>query len=199
MRRWFTADLHLGHANIIRYCQRPFADAATMNAELIRRWNETVDDADEVWVLGDVALGTIAETLPLVSELAGRKVLVPGNHDRCWAGHGPKSAEWVPRYHEAGFDAILQGVVPLDFLQDGVGHPARACHFPIEGDSQDEDRFDAFRPTPAPGWLLHGHVHTRWRRNGDQLNVGCDVWDYRPVAEGLVVETLQDRQRAAGS
>ena len=24
---WFTADLHLGHANIIRYCLRPFLSA----------------------------------------------------------------------------------------------------------------------------------------------------------------------------
>ncbi len=195
MRRWFTADLHLGHANIIRYCDRPFADTPTMNAELIRRWNDIVADDDEVWVLGDVALGTIAETLPLIDELAGHKVLVPGNHDRCWAGHGPKAAEWVHRYHDAGFDAILQGVVALDV----GGHPARACHFPIEGDSQDEDRFDGFRPLSAPGWLLHGHVHTRWRRNGEQLNVGCDVWDYRPVAEDVVVETLRERQRPAGS
>ncbi|CAN5521663.1 MAG: metallophosphoesterase [Acidimicrobiia bacterium] len=195
MTRWFTADLHFGHTNIIRYCERPFADAQTMNAELISRWNDLVADDDEVWVLGDVAMGTIAETLPLVGELSGRKVLVPGNHDRCWAGHGPQAAEWVGRYHDAGFDAILQGVVPLEV----GGSPARACHFPIEGDSHDEDRFDSFRPEPAPGWLLHGHVHTRWRRNGEQLNVGCDVWDYRPVAEGVVVETLQDRQRPAGS
>lgn len=27
MTRWFTADLHFGHTNIIRYCERPFADA----------------------------------------------------------------------------------------------------------------------------------------------------------------------------
>lgn len=26
MATWFTADLHLGHRNIIDYCDRPFAD-----------------------------------------------------------------------------------------------------------------------------------------------------------------------------
>ena len=187
MRRWFTADLHFGHENIIRYCGRPFADADEMNGELIRRWNEVVADEDEVWVLGDVALGTIAETLPLVGRLAGHKLLVTGNHDRCWAGNGAKAQRWLQRYHEVGFETIHQGVVSIEV----DGHPARACHFPVHGDSHDEDRFDRFRPPAAPGWLLHGHVHTRWRRDGDQLNVGCDVWDYRPVSEATAASALR--------
>ena len=59
----------------------------------------------------------------------------------------------------------------------------RACHFPYHGDSRDEQRFDHHRPIDDGGVLLHGHVHTRWRVEGRQINLGCDVWDYRPVAE----------------
>ena len=51
MARFWTSDLHLGHANIIRYCRRPFADVDAMNEALIERWNDTVADGDEVWVL----------------------------------------------------------------------------------------------------------------------------------------------------
>ena len=50
---FFTSDLHLGHANIIRYCDRPFANVGEMDAELIRRWNETVGEEDVVYFLGD--------------------------------------------------------------------------------------------------------------------------------------------------
>jgi len=50
MTRWFTADLHLGHANIIRYCDRPYADVDVMDRDLVARWNDTVAPADEVWV-----------------------------------------------------------------------------------------------------------------------------------------------------
>ena len=109
MSTWFTADLHLGHANIIRYCARPFTDVEAMNRALIEQWNEVVDDGDDVWVLGDVAMGKIAETLPLVSELRGRKLLLTGNHDRCWDGHGRRAEGWEERYLDAGFFAIHHG------------------------------------------------------------------------------------------
>ena len=57
--RWFTSDLHLGHTNIIKYTNRPFWTADQMNETLVDRWNAVVGTEDEVWVLGDVALGPI--------------------------------------------------------------------------------------------------------------------------------------------
>jgi calcineurin-like phosphoesterase family protein len=68
--------------------------------------------------------------------------------------------------------------------------PVRACHFPSYGDSHDDDRFADHRPPDDGRPLLHGHVHTRWRVEGRQVNVGCDVWDYRPVSEQRLVEVL---------
>lgn len=44
-----------------------------MNRALIEGWNETVDAADDVWVLGGFALGKINDTLRLASELRGRE------------------------------------------------------------------------------------------------------------------------------
>ena len=32
---FFTADLHFGHANIIRHCARPFASVEDMDAALL--------------------------------------------------------------------------------------------------------------------------------------------------------------------
>ena len=48
---FFTSDLHLGHANIIRYCDRPFANVGEMDAELIRRWNETVGEEVPIFII----------------------------------------------------------------------------------------------------------------------------------------------------
>lgn len=55
-----------------------------MNEALLANWADTVGEDDEIWVLGDVAVGRIAETPPPIASLPGRKHLVPGNHDRCW-------------------------------------------------------------------------------------------------------------------
>ncbi len=36
---WFTADFHLGHKNIIRYCNRPFETVEEMNQAILERLN----------------------------------------------------------------------------------------------------------------------------------------------------------------
>ena len=33
---FYTSDLHLGHANVIRHCDRPFSSADEMDAVLIQ-------------------------------------------------------------------------------------------------------------------------------------------------------------------
>ncbi len=186
MTTWFTSDLHFGHINIISYANRPFDDVEQMDAALRDRWNACVADDDEVWVLGDVAMGRISHTLPLVGGLNGRKLLVAGNHDRCWAGNGWRAAHWTHRYLEAGFAEVHQGSVHLEV----GGHPVLACHFPYRGDSQDADRFVEDRPVDEGLWLLHGHVHSQWRQLDTMINVGVDVWGYRPVSAETLAELI---------
>jgi calcineurin-like phosphoesterase family protein len=183
--RFFTADLHLGHTNIIGYCSRPFRNVAEMNAGLAERWSALVRPDDEVWVLGDVAMGRLPDSLETLRDLPGRKHLVPGNHDRCWPGHRQVRPADRRMYERVGFE-IHDEVVSLEV----AGREVLACHFPVTGDSHDRDRFSAHRPRLPDGtWLLHGHVHQKWRVEGRQVNVGVDVWDYRPVAEAQL-ETL---------
>ena len=190
MARWFTSDLHLGHANIIEYCDRPFADVDEMNRALVERWNRVVAADDEVWVLGDMAMGQIADSLGLVRGLAGRKILLAGNHDRCWFGHAAKRKarvdEWTATYRDAGFDEIHQDSVNLSIGDADVV----ACHFPYQGDSHDADRYSQHRPIDRGRWIVHGHVHNTWRVQGRQINVGVDVWDYQPVAEDTLATIM---------
>lgn len=82
-KTFFIADTHFGEESILRYENRPFADAAEMDEAMIKKWNETVSPQDTVWHLGDFgAEGHEAETL---SRLNGRVLLIKGNHD---AGSG---------------------------------------------------------------------------------------------------------------
>lgn len=186
MTAFFTSDQHFGHQNIIRYCGRPFPDVEAMNAGLIAKWNEVVGPDDAVHVLGDVAMGVREKTLPLVSRLNGHKILYPGNHDRCWYGHGSRGIRREDEYLGVGFEAIRQGPVPMSV----AGRSAILCHLPYQGDSQDEDRFDQFRPVDDGRWLIHGHVHSKWRQLGRMINVGVDVWDFKPVSEANLAELM---------
>lgn len=186
MSTWFTSDLHFGHTNVIAYSSRPFADVDAMNEAIVTRWNERVSPTDTVWVLGDVALGRIADTLPLVKLLNGTKVLVAGNHDRCWAGHGKGVTAWTQNYLDAGFAEIRQGTVQLTIANQRV----LACHFPYRGDSHDIDRYAEARPVDRGSWLLHGHVHDRWRVRGRMINVGVDAWNHAPVSEAQLATLI---------
>ena len=51
MKTLFISDLHLGHANCIRFDNRPWETAEEMDMEIIRRWNRKVRKEDHVYVL----------------------------------------------------------------------------------------------------------------------------------------------------
>lgn len=53
---WFTSDLHLGHTNIIEYCNRPFKSIKEMDDSIIKNINETVDEDDTLFVIGDFCM-----------------------------------------------------------------------------------------------------------------------------------------------
>lgn len=73
---FFIEDLHLDHANTIRYCSRPFSfyDVEEMNKVLVDDWNKEVKDDDMDYFLGTyllvvalnllhIILGTLTEIL----------------------------------------------------------------------------------------------------------------------------------------
>lgn len=89
------ADLHLGHANIIRYCSRPFVfeDCAEMDTVLLRNWNFTVGGQAQVYHLGDLRYGKGAPPLSgYLGQMGGRATFITGNHDEAVPGW-VKSAE----------------------------------------------------------------------------------------------------------
>ena len=55
MTTFFTGDQHFDHANIIRFCNRPFTSVEEMNETIIENWNSIVSNKDDVYCLGDFA------------------------------------------------------------------------------------------------------------------------------------------------
>jgi len=81
MSLWFVSDTHFGHANIIKYSRRPFADVSEMNEVFIRNWNVQVKPEDTVWHLGDFAFMKLSAFQTLLRRLNGKINVVLGNHD----------------------------------------------------------------------------------------------------------------------
>jgi calcineurin-like phosphoesterase family protein len=198
MATWWTSDTHFSHANIIRYANRPFVDVAEMNAELISRWNARVAPGDDVWHLGDLALGhDIQRQVAMTSALNGRRRLVPGNHDRVasFFEGGDQRRRFWPIYEAAGWE-----IQPEQFEHDTDGYRVMVCHFPYRGDSLDSgDRYTAERPLDAGLPILHGHVHTDFAVQGRQYNVGVDVHDYAPVHQDEILSWLRSLTPPDGS
>lgn len=79
---YFTADLHFGHKNIIKYCDRPFEDEIEMDKTIISNWNSVVKDQDTVYVIGDFTKLCDCKTINnYLKQLNGKINLLLGNHD----------------------------------------------------------------------------------------------------------------------
>ena len=80
---WFTADFHLGHANIIRFCNRPFTTVGEMDQAILERLNASVKANDILYFLGDFCMGGHARVVAYRRRIRCQKIFaVPGNHDQ---------------------------------------------------------------------------------------------------------------------
>ena len=82
--KWFTADPHRGHANIIKYCNRPYKNEHHMDKILNYNHNTMVGKDDDVYILGDFSMASKRYRDYLfgqVQQLNGRLHLILGNHD----------------------------------------------------------------------------------------------------------------------
>ena len=172
---YFTSDGHFAHDRIIEYCGRPFSDVNHMNESLIANWNEVVSPEDTVFHLGDTCMGQAEEWHKYIKRLNGYKILVLGNHDR--------KAEFMVN---AGFqEAHSELYVNIEGINIWMHH------YPI---TDVPDKRGYIRPAPSQSFdvALCGHVHNAWVSNKKCVNVGADVWEYRPQSLATIVNAYKE-------
>jgi calcineurin-like phosphoesterase family protein len=74
-----------------------------MNVALEEAWNRVVAEDDLVYYLGDFAMN-VRSVPHLMQQLNGTKILIPGNHDKCWRKKD-SSNRWLRHYLDAGFQS----------------------------------------------------------------------------------------------
>lgn len=192
-RLWFTADLHLGHGNIIKYCRRPFLSpdeeerartgprglwnvspetVTRHDNALLEAINERVDETDTLWIVGDFSLAPFEEARAYRERIRCRHVnLVRGNHD-------------LPSY-----DTLFERVIDQGMIKQR-GKKIWLNHYPMR--SWDK----AFHGA----WHLYGHVHGRLGAE-DAANprllardVGVDACSYRPLGFEEIVDYMAPRE-----
>ena len=156
---YFISDLHFGHYNIIKYCNRPFKNTDEMDNQIIDRWNEKVTNADTVYILGDVALSK--SKIHLVERLNGKKHLILGNHD----------------YHNLSEVENLNCFQTISYMDviEIEGKVITLCHFPMYSFIGD--------------YLIYGHIHNNekdesWieiRKHSNMLNACVEINGYIPA------------------
>lgn len=195
---FFTSDTHFDHANIIKYCDRPFKNKDHMNEVLINNWNSVVTNEDLVIHAGDFCWGGRGEWIHFITRLHGRMILVQGNHDR---------DKDIP-YNL--FERVSEGYLNVE-VKDDQPQRITVCHFPML----------SWLQSHKGAWNLFGHWHSGAIRKpeGDspddrevaeyvqneelafhklrptQYDVGTDGNGYFPVSYLQVKKIINDRKR----
>ena len=173
---FYTADLHLGHENIISYCNRPFSSVGEMNETIVSYWNAVVRSEDEVYILGDV-LFKINSSSPLyLDRMNGKKHLIIGNHD--------KRNLKIDRFR-ALFDSIDNYLEVIDEDRRVI-----LFHYPIV-------EWDGYY---RGCYHLYGHIHNSDNEANrimqavpNAFNAGVDLNDFTPQTLTQLISRNKDK------
>jgi calcineurin-like phosphoesterase family protein len=155
---WFTADTHFGHTNIIKYCNRPFADVKEMDNALLRNINDRVQYNDRLFHLGDVAFKGAARYLPTIRSRinCANVFVVPGNHDR--------ESQLKPHF----------SILPQGYMYENDGFRIVLCHYAMR----------VWHHSHHGAGMLYGHSHGGLPPvlGAPSFDVGVDCWEYHPIS-----------------
>jgi calcineurin-like phosphoesterase family protein len=170
MNYWFTADTHFGHANIIKYCNRPFANEQEMNAAMIKNWNALVKDEDIVYHLGDFCFGREDYHFnAFFKQLKGMIILIKGNHDKlAWRNRSNFFASY-DTYHE----------IRVNGQDITLNHYAQKV----------------WNKSHHGAWHLYGHSHGSLPDDPNSLSFDCgvDCHNFTPINFEHVKEIMSKK------
>ena len=185
MSRYFTSDWHINSTNILKYANRPYKSWQSAAISLIEQCNAVASKNDCVFHVGDLIMlsndrhDTIEDVLDanaytlkdIKQRITANFITIEGNHDD---GHS--------------FEADCKSMV-LDLNQNYRN--VYVSHFP----SDHKDYHGPYCKAKTKV-VLCGHVHDAWLLKYDALknvlniNVGTDVWGFKPVRDAKITEML---------
>jgi len=151
---FFTADLHLGHTNIIKYQNRPFSTSKEMDEVILDRFKSLLKPGDLLYILGDLAWSSF-DFGPWLKRLPTKNLqLILGNHDKQKRDKYEKCFNWVGDIKNFVYEK----------------QPFSLCHYPM-------------RSWPGKGHgaiHLFGHTHGSLPGLDRSMDVGVDTNYFYP-------------------
>ena len=171
---YFIADTHFGHAKIIDFCNRPFANVEEMDNTLIQNWNSVVRPGDDIYILGDFAFLDANKVHVIVARLNGRKHLIRGNHDR-FIKHYAKHADdfvWIKDYAEVEINGRRFVLFHYPITEwAGYYRNAIHCYGHVHNQAVAQGNIEQLEKMPMQYYKLPGRA----------VNVGADVIGFTPT------------------
>ena len=162
---WMTSDLHFCHDREFIWGPRGFSNVHDMNEAIIKNFNEVMDWADTLYILGDCFLNNNEEGMKLMRRLPGDKRIIWGNHDT--------DARKLLMLNE-GWDGEYAAVLKYK------GYQFYLSHYPTITSNYDEDK-----PLNRRVINLCAHSHTKNRfkdmKYGLCYHVELDCHQNKPV------------------
>ena len=180
-RIWITSDLHFNHDKEFLYKPRGFNSAETMMGYIMDRWNELVDENDDVYVLGDLMMNDDDITYTHLRKLKGRIHIVLGNHD---------TDRRIGLYRELPNVVEIEMAMRLRYKKFHF----YLSHYPTLTSNYDDDK-----PLYARVINLCGHSHTKdpfadWEK-GTIYHCELDAHNNEPVLIDDIIEDLKQKFR----
>lgn len=166
---WFISDTHFGHANILKFDNRPFGSIKEHDAILIENWNGAIAPDDIVFFLGDFAFGSSEFVKRIYNRLSGQITFIKGNHEK-------PLCQYLRSIGKSWYDYLEIKVYDEDLERQW--QDICLFHYPIA--EWNKGHYGA--------WLLYGHTHgNSWYDKEFQpkhkcLNVGAPCIHYSPVS-----------------
>lgn len=171
---FFISDTHFGHANIIKFANRPFANVTEMDEALLSSWNETVGVGDIVYHLGDVYFDQGWKSFDRVH---GTVELIMGNHDHPWDKpimNRVNKIHWWKKFVANELNPFVLTHAPLERSQLINYHLT-------SGPKTDDTKFKDEPANPIYFTNVHGHIHDKYSPAGPYLNISVEQTDYKPI------------------
>lgn len=192
---WFTADWHIGHQDILSYCNRPFSSLNHMEESLIERHNQCVGANDVVYDLGDFSCCRDPKKVAdILHRLNGkRRYIFWGNHRRALRlAYQRGYLEGLLNSKRIVFVGDYAANIESSMMVKVQDQKLVLCHYP----------YSTWNGIYEGVWHFHGHAHGRMKRdNTFSLDVGVDVHDYKPISFDQVsffMEKTKERMKNVG-